>query len=190
MRLISTKKILKPIVENEIRQRLKNQNFYFLEMNTRIQVEHPVSELVTDFDLVKAQICIAANEQPALNQSDFSPKGHAIECRINAEDPKTFMPSPGKVTYYHVPGGPGVRVDSHLYNGYSVPPYYASMIGKVITHGSTREIAIARMKTALNELVIEGIKTNIPLQIDIMEDTNFEMGGTNIHYLEKKLGLQ
>ena len=168
----------------------ENDEFYFIEMNTRLQVEHPVTEYITGVDLVREQIRIAAGLPLSFKQEDIKVKGHSIECRINAEDPKTFMPSPGKVTYYHPPGGPGVRVDSHIYNGYSVPPYYDSMIGKVITYGLTREIAIARMKTALNEMVIEGIKTNIPLQLDILDDTNFAIGGTNIHYLEKKLGLQ
>ncbi len=168
----------------------ENGEFYFIEMNTRLQVEHPVTEFITGVDLVREQIRVAAGEPLSFTQDDIKVKGHAIECRINAEDPKTFMPSPGKVSYYHVPGGPGVRVDSHLYNGYRVPPYYDSMIGKIITYGNTREIAIARMKTALNELIIEGIKTNIPLQQEILADSAFNLGGTNIHYLEKKLGLQ
>ncbi len=168
----------------------ENDEFYFIEMNTRLQVEHPVTEFITGIDLVREQIRIAAGLPLSLTQEMVNISGHAVECRINAEDPETFMPSPGKVTYYHAPGGLGVRVDSHLYNGYSVPPYYDSMIGKVITYGPTREIAIARMKTALREMVVEGIKTNIPLHMNILDDSGFVLGGTNIHYLEKKLGLQ
>ena len=159
-------------------------------MNTRLQVEHPVTEFITGVDLVREQINVAAGLPLSIKQEDIEVKGHAIECRINAEDAETFMPSPGKVSYYHTPGGPGVRVDSHLYNGYTVPPYYDSMIGKIITYGPTREIAIARMKTALREMVIEGIKTNIPLQQKILEDCAFVLGGTNIHYLEKMLGIE
>lgn len=168
----------------------ENDEFYFIEMNTRLQVEHPVTEFITGVDLVREQLNVAAGLPLSLTQDDIRVKGHSIECRINAEDSETFMPSPGKVTYYHAPGGPGIRVDSHLYNGYSVPPYYDSMIGKIISYGPTRDIAIARMKTALREMVIEGIKTNIPLQMDILDDCSFKAGGTNIHYLEKKLGLQ
>ncbi len=168
----------------------ENDEFYFIEMNTRLQVEHPVTEFITGIDLVREQINVAAGFPLSVKQEDIKVKGHSIECRINAEDPENFMPSPGKVSYYHAPGGPGVRVDSHLYNGYSVPPYYDSMIGKIITYGQTREIAIARMRTALREMIIEGIKTNIPLQQEILKDTAFNVGGTNIHYLEKKLGLQ
>lgn len=163
--------------------------FYFIEMNTRIQVEHPVTERVTDTDLVAEQIRIAAGEKLSLRQEDVHIRGHAIECRINAEDPQTFMPSPGKITHYHAPGGAGIRMDSHLYSGYSVPPYYDSLIGKLIAHGNTRESAIRRMQTALKELGVDGIKTNVPMQLDIMDDTHFQEGGTNIHYLEKKLGL-
>lgn len=163
--------------------------FYFIEMNTRIQVEHPVTERVTDTDLVAEQIRIAAGEKLSLCQEDVHIRGHAIECRINAEDPQTFMPSPGQVTHYHAPGGAGIRMDSHLYSGYSVPPYYDSLIGKLIAHGNTRESAIRRMQTALKELGVDGIKTNVPMQLDIMDDTHFQEGGTNIHYLEKKLGL-
>ncbi|MCC5795952.1 MAG: acetyl-CoA carboxylase biotin carboxylase subunit [Methylophaga sp.] len=163
--------------------------FYFIEMNTRIQVEHPVTERVTDTDLVLEQIRIAAGEPLSLKQEDIKIRGHAIECRINAEDPRTFMPSPGMVSQYHAPGGPGIRIDSHLYSGYKVPPNYDSLIGKLIAYGNTRESAIKRMQTALKEIAIEGIKTNIPLQRDIMDDTHFQTGGTNIHYLEKKLGL-
>jgi acetyl-CoA carboxylase biotin carboxylase subunit len=163
--------------------------FYFIEMNTRIQVEHPVTEMITGVDLVKEQIRIAANLPLSYEQKDIKIRGHAFECRLNAEDPETFMPSPGTITQFHAPGGLGVRVDSHIYNGYKVPPYYDSMIGKLIVHGDTREIAMARMRTALSECIIEGIKTNIPLQQDIFNDAAFATGGTNIHYLEKKLGL-
>ena len=162
--------------------------FYFIEMNTRVQVEHPVTEMVTGVDIIKEQILIAAGNPLRYQQEDIQIHGHAIECRINAEDSKTFLPSPGKITLYHAPGGPGVRMDSHIYNGYTVPPYYDSMIGKLITYGNSRESAIARMSGALSEIVIEGIKTNIALQKEIISDANFKMGGTNIHYLEKKLG--
>lgn len=165
----------------------ENGKFYFIEMNTRLQVEHPVTEMVTGVDLVKEQLRIASGEELTYKQSDIVLRGHAIECRINAEDPKKFTPSPGKVTQFHQPGGPGIRVDTHLYNGYTVPPYYDSMIGKVIAHGNSRKSAINRMRTALGELVIEGITTNTQLHRDIMNDTNFQNGGTNIHYLEKKL---
>lgn len=167
----------------------ENGEFYFIEMNTRIQVEHPVTEMITGVDLIKEQIRVAAGQQLSLKQKDINIKGHAIECRINAEDPKTFMPSPGKVTRFHAPGGFGIRWESHIYAGYTVPPHYDSMIGKLIAYGETREIAIARMKNALAELVIDGIKTNIDLHIEIMNDSNFQKGGTNIHYLEKKLGI-
>jgi acetyl-CoA carboxylase biotin carboxylase subunit len=163
--------------------------FYFIEMNTRIQVEHPVTEMVTGVDLVKEQLRIAAGEPLRYRQEDIDFRGHAIECRINAEDPRTFAPSPGKITQYHAPGGPGVRVDSHVYNGYVVPPYYDSMIGKIITWGDDRESAIARMRSALMELVVDGIKSNAELHQDIMNDAAFQQGGTNIHYLEKKLGM-
>ena len=163
--------------------------FYFIEMNTRLQVEHPVTELITGVDLVKQQLLIASGEVLALRQEDIKVNGHAIECRINAEDPQTFAPSPGKITRYHVPGGLGVRVDSHIYADYSVPPYYDSMIGKLIVHGQDRETAINRMHGALSEMVIEGIKTNIPLQTRIMEDPAFRAGGADIHYLEKMLGM-
>jgi acetyl-CoA carboxylase biotin carboxylase subunit len=154
-----------------------------------VQVEHPVTEMITGVDIVKEQLRIAAGEALAYQQRDIKIHGHAVECRINAEDPKNFMPSPGTITQLHVAGGPGIRFDSHLYNGYKVPPYYDSMIGKLIAHGATRESAIARMRVALSEMVIDGIKTNIPLQADIMRDANFAAGGVNIHYLEKKLGL-
>ena len=167
----------------------ENNEFYFIEMNTRVQVEHPVTEMITGVDILKEQLRVAAGEELAYRQEEIEIRGHAIECRINAEDARTFMPSPGKITQFHMPGGPGVRVDSHIYNGYTVPPYYDSMIGKLITHGATREAAIARMANALHEMVIEGIRTNIPLQADIMRDAAFHAGGANIHYLEKKLGL-
>jgi len=163
--------------------------FYFIEMNTRLQVEHPVTELITGIDLVKAQLLIAGGERLPYKQSDVQIKGHAVECRINAEDPASFMPSPGTVSLYHPPGGPGIRVDSHVYNGYAVPPYYDSMIGKLIAHGDTRESALARMRTALSEIVIDGIKTNLPLHRELFEDAAFLKGGTSIHYLENKLGL-
>ena len=158
-------------------------------MNTRLQVEHPVTELITGIDLVKQQLLVAAGEPLALKQSDIKPHGHAIECRINAEDPDTFAPSPGKITRYHAPGGLGVRVDSHIYADYTVPPYYDSMIGKLIVHGEDRLTAINRMQGALSEMVIDGIKTNVPLQSRIMADTAFRAGGADIHYLEKKLGI-
>ena len=163
--------------------------FYFIEMNTRLQVEHPVTELVTGIDIVREQLRIAAGEPLSVTQSDISIRGHAMECRINAEDPKTFMPSPGLVQLWHAPGGPGVRVDSHVYSGYRVPPYYDSMIGKLITHGADRDTAVARMRNALAEIVIEGIKTNIPLHQEILQHAAFQAGGTDIHYLEKRLGL-
>ncbi|MDT8310671.1 MAG: acetyl-CoA carboxylase biotin carboxylase subunit [Methylophaga sp.] len=163
--------------------------FYFIEMNTRIQVEHPVTERITDIDLVAEQIKIASGLPLSVKQEDIKVRGHAIECRINAEDPRTFMPSPGVVTHYHAPGGAGIRMDSHLYSGYRVPPNYDSLIGKLIAYGNTRESAIARMQTALKEIGIDGIKTNVELHRDIMDDTHFQTGGTNIHYLEKKLGL-
>ena len=163
--------------------------FYFIEMNTRVQVEHPVTELVTGVDIVREQLRIASGEKLAYEQSDITVRGHAMECRINAEDPKTFMPSPGMVQLYHAPGGPGVRVDSHLYSGYKVPPYYDSLIGKLIVHGGDRPQAIARMRNALSEIVIEGIKTNVPLHQEIFQHAAFQAGGTDIHYLEKRLGL-
>ncbi|MGI9309258.1 MAG: acetyl-CoA carboxylase biotin carboxylase subunit [Gammaproteobacteria bacterium] len=163
--------------------------FYFIEMNTRLQVEHPVTEMITGIDLVKEQLRVAAGEPLGYGQDDISLRGHAIECRINAEDAKTFMPSPGLVDLWHPPGGPGVRVDSHLYSGYMVPPYYDSMIAKVISYGDNRQSAIARMSSALNEMVIEGINTNIPLHREICQHAAFRTGGTDIHYLEKRLGL-
>ena len=162
----------------------ENGEFYFIEMNTRVQVEHPVTEWVTGVDIVKTQIMVAAGERLPFIQKQIQIRGHAIECRINAEDPFKFTPSPGRVTSWHMPGGPGVRVDSHVYNNYFVPPNYDSMIGKLIVHGDTREQALARMQTALNETVIEGINTNIPLHRELMVDAKFMQGGTNIHYLE------
>src|SRR5271170_7114076 len=167
-----------------------DRNFYFLEMNTRIQVEHPVTEMVTGVDLVKAQLLVAAGERLPYAQSDVQIRGHAIECRINAEDPKTFVPSPGPIRLWHSPGGPGIRVDSHVYTGYNVPPFYDSMIGKVIAYGDTRDTAIARMRNALAEMVVEGIKTNIPLHQEIFNHSAFRQGGTDIHYLERRLGLK
>ncbi|EIJ43210.1 acetyl-CoA carboxylase, biotin carboxylase subunit [Beggiatoa alba B18LD] len=167
----------------------ENGEFYFIEMNTRVQVEHPVTELITGIDIVKEQLHIAAGEPLRFQQKDIRFTGHAIECRINAEDPNNFMPSPGLVNRYHAPGGPGIRVDTHLYSGYRVPPYYDSLIGKLIAHGETRESAIARLATALDEMVVDGIKTNIPLHQTLLKDASFQTGGTSIHYLEKKLGL-
>ena len=167
----------------------ENGEFYFIEMNTRLQVEHPVTEMVTGVDLVKEQIRVAAGLELSYRQEDIVLRGHAIECRINAENPENFMPCPGTIDKVHAAGGPGIRFDSHIYNGYIVPPYYDSMIGKLIAHGETRDSAMARMRTALSEMVIEGIKTNIPLQAEIMRDAAFAAGGVNIHYLEKKLGL-
>jgi acetyl-CoA carboxylase biotin carboxylase subunit len=163
--------------------------FYFIEMNTRVQVEHPVTEMITGFDIVKEQLRIAYGLPLSITQDQVRFTGHAIECRLNAEDPKTFMPSPGLIEQFHMPGGPGIRCETHIYNGYKVPPYYDSMIGKLIAHGDDRNSAIARMKTALSEMVIDGIKTNIPLQQSIMADSAFAQGGQNIHYLEKKLGI-
>jgi acetyl-CoA carboxylase, biotin carboxylase subunit len=167
----------------------ENGEFFFIEMNTRIQVEHPVTEMVTGLDIVKAQLRIAAGEALPWKQEDITITGHAIECRINAEDPKTFMPSPGKITLWHAPGGPGIRVDSHMYSGYDVPPHYDSLLGKLIAHGETREAAIARMTSALSETLVEGIKTNVPLHQEIFQHAAFKQGGTDIHYLEKRLGL-
>ncbi|MGL9759742.1 MAG: acetyl-CoA carboxylase biotin carboxylase subunit [Symbiopectobacterium sp.] len=168
----------------------ENGDFYFIEMNTRIQVEHPVTEMITGVDLIKEQLRIAAGQPLSIKQEEVNVRGHAVECRINAEDPNTFLPSPGKITRFHAPGGFGVRWESHIYAGYTVPPYYDSMIGKLITYGESRDIAIFRMKNALAELIINGIKTNIELQLKIINDKNFQRGGTNIHYLERKLGLQ
>ena len=161
--------------------------FYFIEMNTRIQVEHPVTEMVTGIDLIREQLMIAAGRPLSIRQEDVVLRGHAIECRINAEDPDSFLPCPGSIEHFHAPGGPGVRVDSHVYEGYTVPPNYDSMIGKLIVHGADREQAICRMRVALSEMVIDGIRTNIPLQQRILADGGFEEGGRNIHYLEKRL---
>jgi acetyl-CoA carboxylase biotin carboxylase subunit len=167
----------------------ENNEFYFIEMNTRVQVEHPVTEMITGVDIVKEQLAVAGGGKLGFTQDDIKITGHAIECRINAEDPDNFMPSPGPINKLHWPGGPGVRVDTHVYAGYNVPPHYDSMIAKLITHGCSRDVAIARMQGALSEAVIDGIKTNIPLQQRNMDDANFQIGGVNIHYLEKKLGL-
>ena len=164
--------------------------FYFIEMNTRVQVEHPVTEMVTGIDIVQEQIRVAAGEKLRLRQRDIVLKGHAIECRINAEDPYRFTPSPGRITAWHPPGGPGVRVDSHAYTGYFVPPNYDSMIGKVICYGDTRDQALARMRIAMSEMVVEGIKTNIPLHRELLIDEKFVLGGTSIHYLEKRLAAR
>ena len=165
----------------------ENGEFYFIEMNTRVQVEHPVTEFITGVDIVRTQIMVAAGERLPFTQRDIQFKGHSIECRINAEDPYKFIPSPGRITTWHTPGGPGVRVDSHIYANYYVPPNYDSMIGKIIVHGDTREQALARMRTALAETVVEGINTNIPLHRELMVDAKFTDGGTNIHYLEEWL---
>jgi len=164
--------------------------FFFIEMNTRIQVEHPVTEMITGVDIVQEQIHIAAGQKLRFRQKDIVVRGHAIECRINAEDPYRFTPSPGKITSYHPPGGPGIRVDSHVYQGYSVPPNYDSMVGKLIAYGATREQAIARMRIALSEMVVEGIQTNLPLHRDLLNDTRFLRGGVSIHYLEQKLAQE
>ena len=164
--------------------------FYFIEMNTRIQVEHPVTEMITGVDLVQEQIHVAAGEKLRLRQKDLAVRGHAIECRINAEDPYRFTPSPGKITSYHPPGGPGIRVDSHVYQGYTVPPNYDSMVGKVIAFGATRDQALGRMRIALSEMVVEGIQTNIPLHRELLNDTRFMRGGVSIHYLEQKLAQE
>jgi len=161
--------------------------FYFIEMNTRVQVEHPVTEMITGIDIVKTQILVAAGQKLPFRQKDIAFRGHAIECRINAEHPYKFTPSPGRITSWHVPGGPGIRVDSHVYHGYFVPPYYDSLIGKVIAYGDTRDQAIARMRVALSEMIVEGIQTNLPLHQELMLDTAFMRGGTSIHYLEEKL---
>ncbi|MET0103759.1 MAG: acetyl-CoA carboxylase biotin carboxylase subunit [Sedimenticola sp.] len=167
----------------------ENDEFYFIEMNTRVQVEHPVTEMITGVDIVKEQLRIASDMELSYKQEDIEIRGHAIECRINAEDPKNFMPSPGDIKHLHIPGGPGIRVDTHIYSGYRVPPHYDSMIGKLVAHGETRDAALARMRTALSEAIIDGIKTNIPLHQEIMKDGAFIAGGANIHYLEKMLGL-
>jgi acetyl-CoA carboxylase biotin carboxylase subunit len=167
----------------------ENGEFYFIEMNTRLQVEHTVTEMITGIDLVQQQIFVAAGEKLKFRQRDIELRGHAIECRINAEDPYTFVPSPGKINMFHMPGGPGVRIDTHAYAGYTVPPHYDSMIGKLIAYGDTREQAIARMGIALSEMMVDGIKTNVELHRDLMADAAFHQGGTSIHYLEQKLGI-
>jgi acetyl-CoA carboxylase biotin carboxylase subunit len=167
----------------------ENGEFYFIEMNTRLQVEHTVTEMITGLDLVQQQIFVAAGEKLKFRQKDIVLRGHAIECRINAEDPYNFVPSPGKIGTFHMPGGPGVRIDTHAYAGYTVPSHYDSMIGKLITYGATRDQAIARMRIALSEMLVDGIKTNIPLHADLMADAAFHLGGTSIHYLEQKLGM-
>ena len=167
----------------------ENNEFYFIEMNTRLQVEHTVTEMITGIDLVQQQIFVAAGEKLKFRQKDNVLKGHAIECRINAEDPYSFVPSPGKINKFHMPGGPGVRIDTHAYAGYTVPQHYDSMIGKLITYGDTRDQAIARMRIALSEMMIDGINTNVALHADLMADAAFHAGGTSIHYLEQKLGI-
>jgi acetyl-CoA carboxylase biotin carboxylase subunit len=167
----------------------ENNEFYFIEMNTRVQVEHPVTEMITGIDIVQQQIRIAAGEKLPFRQKDIEFHGHAIECRINAEDPFNFVPSPGRITTFHMPGGPGIRVDTHAYQNYMVPPHYDSMICKLIAYGDTREQAIAKMRIALSEMVVEGIKTNVPLHSELMADAAFHQGGTSIHYLEQKLGI-
>jgi acetyl-CoA carboxylase, biotin carboxylase subunit len=168
----------------------ENGEFYFIEMNTRVQVEHPVTEMITGVDIVQTQIRVAAGEKLPFTQRQIEIRGHAIECRVNAEDPYNFMPSPGRISLWHPPGGPGVRVDSHAYTNYFVPPNYDSMIGKIIVHAPTREQALLRMRTALDETVIEGIKTNIPLHRELMADAKFVQGGTNIHYLEEWMKIR
>ncbi|MES2565118.1 MAG: acetyl-CoA carboxylase biotin carboxylase subunit [Pseudomonadota bacterium] len=165
----------------------ENNEFFFIEMNTRVQVEHPVTEMITGIDIVQQQIRIACGERLRIRQRDVQSRGHAIECRLNAEDPYTFIPSPGRITSFHAPGGPGIRVDSHAYAGYFVPPYYDSLIGKIIGYGDTREQAIARLRVALSETVVEGIKTNLSLHQDLLHDAAFVRGGTSIHYLEERL---
>jgi acetyl-CoA carboxylase biotin carboxylase subunit len=165
----------------------ENGEFFFIEMNTRVQVEHPVTEAITGIDIVQQQILIAAGRKLAFRQRDVVRRGHAIECRINAEDPWSFVPSPGRITSWHPPGGPGIRVDSHAYQNYIVPPNYDSMIGKVIAYGDTREQALARMRIALSEMIVEGIKTNIPLHQELLNDDKFMQGGTSIHFLEERM---
>lgn len=167
----------------------ENGQFYFIEMNTRVQVEHPVTELITGIDIVKEQIRIASGMPLSVKQEEVKFSGHAIECRINAEDPQSFVPSPGLITHYHAPGGPGIRVDTHIYSSYRVPPHYDSLLAKVIAYGPDRATAIARMKNALHEMIVEGVRTNIPLHERIMRNANFNLGGQNIHYLEKLLGI-
>jgi len=167
----------------------ENGEFYFIEMNTRVQVEHPVTEMVTGIDIVREQLLIASGQRLSMRQEDVVLRGHAIECRVNAEDPRTFRPSPGKINIFHAPGGPGIRIDSHLYDGYVVPPYYDSLIAKLIAHGADRAAALARMTTALDEIVVDGISTNVPLHRELVRDAAFIAGGTDIHYLERKLAL-
>jgi acetyl-CoA carboxylase, biotin carboxylase subunit len=167
----------------------ENGEFYFIEMNTRLQVEHTVTEMITGLDLVQQQIFVANGEKLKFRQKDIELRGHSIECRINAEDPYSFVPSPGKIGTFHMPGGPGVRIDTHAYAGYTVPSHYDSMIGKLITYGATREQAISRMRIALSEMLVDGIKTNVALHADLMADAAFHLGGTSIHYLEQKLGM-
>lgn len=168
----------------------EDEEFYFIEMNTRIQVEHPATEMVTGVDIVKEQLRIAHGDALSYQQEDIRFNGHALECRINAEDPDTFMPSPGRISHFHQPGGPGIRVETHVYDGYNIPPHYDSLIAKLIAHAETRELALARMATALAEIVIEGVKTNIPLHQRLLDDAAFIAGGTDIHYLQNKLGLK
>ena len=168
----------------------QDECFYFIEMNTRVQVEHPVTEMITNFDIVKEQLKIANGNKLSISQEDIQIKGHSFECRINAENSKTFLPSPGDIDRFHAPGGPGIRVDSHIYSGYKVPPYYDSLIAKLISYGNSRDEALNRMKNALNEILIDGISTNIPLHQELIDDTNFRTGGVNIHYLEKKLNTR
>ena len=168
----------------------QDECFYFIEMNTRVQVEHPVTEMITNFDIVKEQLKIANGNKLSISQEDIQIKGHSFECRINAENSKTFLPSPGDIERFHAPGGPGIRVDSHIYSGYKVPPYYDSLIAKLISYGNSRDEALNRMKNALNEILIDGISTNIPLHQELIDDTNFRKGGVNIHYLEKKLNTR
>ncbi|MAY41606.1 MULTISPECIES: acetyl-CoA carboxylase biotin carboxylase subunit [unclassified Neptuniibacter] len=167
----------------------ENGGFYFIEMNTRVQVEHPVTEMITGVDIVKEQLRIASGLPLSLKQEDIKVQGHSFECRINAEDSKTFLPCPGTIKHFHAPGGIGIRVDSHIYNGYTVPPHYDSLIAKLISFGEDRETALKRMSIALDEMLVDGIRSNIPLQQEIVKDPNFQEGGVNIHYLEKKLGL-
>jgi len=168
----------------------ENDEFYFIEMNTRVQVEHPVTEMITGIDIVQEQIRVAAGHKLSVRQKDVQLRGHAIECRINAENPITFVPSPGRITQFHVPGGPGIRVDSHVFQNYYVPPYYDSLIGKVIAHGDTREQALARMRTALSEMAIEGIQTNLSLHQELLNDAAFVNGGISIHFLEERMAAQ
>ena len=167
----------------------QDENFYFIEMNTRVQVEHPVTEMICNFDIVKEQIKIASGDSLSISQEDVNIKGHAFECRINAENAKTFLPSPGKVNRFHSPGGLGIRVDSHIYSGYEVPPFYDSLIAKLVTYGNSRKEALIKMKNALDEILIEGINTNIPLHQDLVNDIEFQKGCVTIHYLEQKLDV-